>query len=318
MSNASRFLSVEPKSILVAAGRFSDGSQLKNVEFLSTVPHMSVANLQKLPYGIYFTPSLVHQGEDLLLCGGSNNENKCLVYQNGWQEHSNLTQSRSYASSVTTVYGTFIFGGIHSQETFEFLPKDSKVWKKGQTYIPGGFIAGCAVKVPGKPEILLIGGISKSKRILKFTFLETEMYDGGREITSFIATFEEMEITLQKDRRDHTCAIIPGTNLTVIAGGKNNENKHDSTEILNLANKTIDLGNPMITKRRSHGMAVITIKKEDRLAVFGGINDNDETLNTVETLNPKTRKWENSDLKLKEAKSLFGYSSVPHDFLSNL
>ena len=141
---------------------------------------------------------------------------------------------------------------------------------------------------------------------------------GGREIGFFSEIFEEMEITLQKDRRDHTCAIIPGTNLTVIAGGKNNENKHDSTEILNLANKTIDLGNLMNTKRRSHGMAVITINKEDRLAVFGGIDDNDETLNTVETLNPKTRKWENSDLKLKEAKSLFGYSSVPHDFLSNL
>ena len=241
-----------------------------------------------------------------------------MIYQNGWQEHSTLYQSRTHASIVTTDYRTYIFGGIQSEETFEFLSKDSKVWEKGKTNIPGGFIGGCAVKVPGKPEILLIGGLSNSKRILKFTFMEFQMSKGREKIGFFIETFEEMDIALQKDRKDHTCSIIPGTNLTVIAGGKHIEKKHDSTEILNLANKTITQGNPLNTKRRSHGMALITINKENRIAVFGGINGNEESLNTVETLNPKTRKWENSDLKLKEAKSLFGYISVPHDFLSNL
>ena len=59
-------------------------------------------------------------------------------------------------------------------------------------------------------------------------------------------------------------------------------------------------------------MAVITIGNEDRLAVFGGIDEN------VETLNPQTRKWEVSDLKLKEAKVNFGYTSLPNDFISKL
>ena len=63
--NVFLFLSVEPKSIIVAAG-FADGSLLRNVEFLSTVPHLSVANLQKLPYGIDMSPLLVLHGEDLL------------------------------------------------------------------------------------------------------------------------------------------------------------------------------------------------------------------------------------------------------------
>ena len=65
-------------------------------------------------------------------------------------------------------------------------------------------------------------------------------------------------------------------------------------------------------------MAVITIDNEDRLAVLGGKDENVDFLYGVETLNPRTRKWELSDLKLKEAKMSFGYTSLPNDFISKL
>ena len=68
-------------------------------------------------------------------------------------------------------------------------------------------------------------------------------------------------------------------------------------------------------------MAVITIKDEDRLAVFGGAqtgHDGIDFLDSVETLNPRTRKWEVSDMKSKETKYDFGYISIPNDFITRL
>merc|ERR1711976_647643 len=94
--------------------------------------------------------------------------------------------------------------------------------------------------------------------------------------------------------------------------------EQDTSEILNLEDNTITLGNPMNIKRIAHGMAVITIDNKDRLAVFGVSDENDDFLDSVETLNPRTKKWEISDLKLKESKGAFGYISLHNDFISNL
>ena len=66
-------------------------------------------------------------------------------------------------------------------------------------------------------------------------------------------------------------------------------------------------------------MAVITVDDEDRLAIFGGRDENGDYLDSVETLNPRSRKWEvMNNLKLKESKEEFGYISLPNDFISNL
>ena len=53
---------------------------------------------------------------------------------------------------MTTADGTYIFGGLDSfgRKTFEFLPKNSKVWNQGGTKIPDKFYHGCAVEVPDK------------------------------------------------------------------------------------------------------------------------------------------------------------------------
>ena len=111
------------------------------------------------------------------------------------------------------------------------------------------------------------------------------------------------------------CARLPDTNLIVITGGYDGKT-HRSTEILDLDHNTITLGNSMNSKRASHGMAVITVDNEDRLAVFGGYHRYFRV--SVETLNPKTREWEFSDLKLKERKREFGYISLHNDFIAEL
>ena len=108
-----------------------------NAEVLSNESSMTNKKLAELPKRISKSPSLFRNGDNLLLCGGYNNENKCLMHDNdSWKEHSTLTQNRSYASAVTTADGTFIFGGTEgteSEDTFEFLPKNSKVWNQGGT-----------------------------------------------------------------------------------------------------------------------------------------------------------------------------------------
>ena len=121
-------------------------------------------------------------------------------------------------------------------------------------------------------------------------------------------------MSLIRDRVGPTCARLPDTNIIVIAGNYYS----DTVEFLNLDDYIITLGNPMNTIRRHHGMAVITIGNEDFLAVFGGWDENFDYLDSVEILNPRNMKWEVSDLKLKEAKGYFGYTSVPNDFIAKL
>ena len=90
---------------------------------------------------------VAHNGT-ILLCGGRNNEKKCLQLDHGtWKEHSTLNVERAWHSAVTTQTATFIFGGGKSRKTYEYLPKDSTKWLMGRTEIPGGFQNGCAVAV---------------------------------------------------------------------------------------------------------------------------------------------------------------------------
>ena len=298
---------------MVAGGKEGDyDSPLSTVEVLSNENEKTYNERKTRLHNGIWASSLFLDGDNLLLCGGDRNRKRCLMlYNDYWNLHSTLSQERRYASAVTTADGTFIFGGYDSEETFEFLPKNSKVWEEGRTKIPDGFKSGCAVEVPEKQEILLIGGDDTYTRILKFD-IETQ-------------GFEEMDVSLLKERDIHTCARLPDTNLIVISGGSDYYgNRHDTSEILNLQDNTITIGNPMNTKRIGHGMAVITIDNEDRLAVFGGYDgdknwdDKYDVLDSVETLNPRTRKWEESELKLSKEKAIFGYISLPNDFISNL
>ena len=289
---------------ILVAGGYSP-TIFNSFEVLSSEPALTNTKLARLPKGILHQPSLFLHGNDILLCGGYRNRNKCLMHENdSWKVHSYLKKKRVLASAVTTANGTFIFGGRDSEDTFEFLGKNSMIWQLRRTKIPNRFWRGCAVEVSEKQEILLIGGALTYTRILKFD-IKTQ-------------TFDVLNVSLLKERLNHACARLPGTNLIVIAGGYDADyNIQDTSEILNLDDNRITLGNPMTTKRAGHGMAVITIDKEDRLAVFGGANGND-WLDSVETLNPTTRKWEVSNMKLKGAKYGSGYTSQPNYFISNL
>merc|ERR1712012_94943 len=83
----------------------------------------------------------------------------------------------------------------------------------------------------------------------------------------------------------------------------------DSTEILDTEDGSVTMASPMNFKRANHGMGVVTINGEERLAMFGGY-DGRYNLDSVELYNNLTEKWKTTDIKLREAKGQFGFLSV--------
>ena len=221
-----------------------------------------------------------------------------------WKVHSTLNAERVWHSAVTTQTATFVFGGGISNKTYEYLPKDSTTWLMGKTELPGpGFENGCAITVKSDQEIWLIGGDGIGMRILCF------------DVVSH--TFQVLPFQLNVEREGHRCAFIPNTNKIMITGG-GNVDFLDSTEVLDTEHGSVTLASPMNCKRVNHGMGVVTINDENKLAVFGGF-DGRTRLDSVELYNTESEKWEMTDLKLSEAKFGFGFLTVKlGDIISNL
>ena len=253
----------------------------------------------------------------ILFCGSIASFKDCYTLDNGsFTKHSTFNRGRYLAVPISTNSGTFIFGGLYDQTTFEYLPKDSTTWILGNNDIPGGIKDACAIAMNSEQEILLIGNGNPqfSRRILKFDVKNH--------------TFEELPTKLIFDRTGHRCAYIPGTKKILITGGYECTTDvivHDSTEILDTENGTITEGNPMIIRRTHHGIGILTVNDEDRLAVFGGknyqnyhLNYQNGSLDSVETFNYKTQKWEMSDIKMSQKRHGFGFLSVKHDDFSKI
>ena len=279
----------EKISCIIIAG----GIDKSSVEVLTG--DLGTKQLPNLPEEIYDSSMVLHNGT-ILLCGGINNEQKCLQLDHGtWKEHSTLNEKRVWHSAVTTQEATFIFGGYYSKTTYEYLPKDSTKWLMGNTEIPGGFYHGCAISVKSGQEIWLIGGLGTEKRILSF---DVESH-----------TFQVVPFQLNVGRFSHRCGFIPNTKKIMITGGCN-DGYLDSTEVLDTEDGSIIMASPMNSKRFAHGMGVVTVNGEDRVAVFGGLDDGGDELDCAELYNTQTEKWEMTDFKLSEAKYGFSFLSI--------
>ena len=98
-------------------------------------------------------------------------------------------------------------------------------------------------------------------------------------------------------------------------------------EVLDTEDGSVTMANPMNSmwpsygmnsNRSSHGIGVLTIKGEDRIAVFGGF-DGRAYLDNIETYNCQAGKWERSNIKLNAQTSYFGFLTVKlSDILSEL
>ena len=289
------FISAKITLSIIAGGFDGKSKYLSSVEVLSGNLRNNV--LPNLPSEIRGSSMVMHD-KSILICGGSNNFTKCLqLDQDSWIEHSTLNKKRDYSLAVTTRSTTFIFGGESNPNTYEFLPKDSTEWQMGLKEIPGvGFSHGCAMAVKSEQEIWLIGGCGIYERIVSFHVNDH--------------TFVELPSKLIEPRYEHRCAYIPNTNKILVTGG----NYQDSTEIIDTEDGSVTMASPMNLKRSDHGIGVITINGEDKLAVFGGYSRG-RFLNSIELYDAETGQWEISDLKLNQARHGFGFLNVKLDEL---
>ena len=286
---------LEKKSCIIAAGGPGSVQSIKTVEVI--FGDLGTKHLKSLPEGFEASSIVLHDGS-ILLCGGYTNRKKCLKLDHGiWKEHSTLNQERYGHSAVTTQTTTFLFGGENSRKTYEYLPKGSNTWLMGKTEIPGGFDHGYAIAVKSGQEIWLIGGRNTERRILSFNVNDH--------------TFEVLPSQLNFGRIRPRCAFIPNTKKLMITGGRN-------MEVLDTEDGSVTMANPMNSmwpsygmnsNRSSHGIGVLTIKGEDRIAVFGGF-DGRAYLDSIETYNCQAGKWERSNIKLNAQTSYFGFLTV--------
>ena len=247
-----------------------------------------------------YSPSMVMHNGSILICGGESKDKSkvCLQLNSGiWTDHSTLNEKRVWHSVASTPIATFIFGGMYSFQTYEYLPKNSTTWHMGKTEIPGiGFFNASAVASKCGQKIWLIGGSVTEKTILKFNVNDQ--------------TFHEMTTQLNVERYKHRCCFIPKTNLIMITGGVGNDYLGiNSTEIYNTEDGSITMASPMNIKRFGHGIGVITINGEDMLAVIGGF-DGIRSLDSVELYNTETTKWEITNIKLNGGNYNFGFLEV--------
>ena len=96
------------------------GGSRNSVKFL--IGDQGIKELPDLHKNVFGSSMVAHNGT-ILLCGGWDNSNKCLQLDHGtWKKHSTLNEARVWHSIVTTQAATFLFGGLNSSTTYEYLP----------------------------------------------------------------------------------------------------------------------------------------------------------------------------------------------------
>ena len=286
--------SVKVRCIIVAGGYAGDG---RNFEIIFG----DFKNRQLPPlWDEFVNSSMALHDKEILLIGAAKSKREYYKLCKGFsrQNMHSLTNNDRYRSSAVTIEtAIFVFGGYPSQTTYEYLPKGSTTWQRGKIPIPRGFCDGSAIAIKSGQEILLIGGFRTERRILSFNVDDH--------------SFKESSTKLNEGRRRHRCAFIHGTNKVMITGGVDESRSVlNSTEILDTEDGSITRGSPMNTKRYGHGIGVITINNEDRLVVFGGSSDDQRDAISFEVYNNFTKKWETTDMKLKNPNLDFAYLSV--------
>ena len=253
--------------------------------------------IPSLPKALGDFPSLFLTSENnILLCGGTRNEYECLEMKvNNWIHHSDLIEKRGKATSVTMAKGTFIFGGVHSRNTWEWLPSGNSTWVQGGNIPDPGFSSGCGVPISTN-EILLIGGEEKPHdRILKFNVETNE--------------WTEMDEKLYQPIHGHSCLLFK--NNIIVSGGGGGP-MSDLTLIMNKDSLTVSKTSNMNEKRRDHGLVVAHYNNQTTVLAIGGMSVGWKETASIEKWDLESEAWSLADdLTLSEAKYGFGALSVP-------
>ena len=86
-------------------------------------------------------------------------------------------------------------------------------------------------------------------------------------------------------------------------------NRFATSEIIDVGTRSVTEGPPMNSRRLAHGIGVLNIDNQDRVAVFGGF-DGTDYLKSVEMYNHQTQTWELTNFELSEGKCAFGFMTI--------
>ena len=243
-------------------------------------------------------PSLiVNNDKKILLCGGTNNLKKCLKLDDeGWVDHSDLIEERSWASSITVSRGSFIFGGFESPKTWEWLPTGSNSWKKGGSIPDPGFWKGCVVQVTDW-QVILIGGKVTKDKIIQFDIRKGKFEEVGK---------------LNQGRWGHSCIMV--RNTIIVSGGEETYEHLTSTELIEVDHFTSRFGPKMQMARVRHGLINTHFNNKPTVFAIGGEgyqNGEWHIWDSIEEWDPDKEQWILLNLTHIEARHSFGYISLP-------
>ena len=203
-----------------------------------------------------------------------------------WRPHSNISQYVRNPSVVNIPSGIFIIGGndyetSEATDTTWFLPTGSTNWEKGPT-LPGqisGVQRHCSVAI-GEDSFLILGGsfeYSAENSIIGFDIVKNR--------------WDRLWGKLNIARMDHACVNLENRKIIVAGGYADSCGDMDSTEVIDIAAKTVRKVGPLPEKRSKLGMAIFGSEENKMVLVFGG----HEVENTIHLWNDTTEAWQNYD-----------------------
>lgn len=250
-------------------------------------------------------------------CGGADDDwtlSSCLVLDlanKRWEENSMgpLPQPRVYHAVVTlNTIGNFMIGGsVHRDGieggaggTTDFLPQGSQQWEAGPT-IPVNMWAPCAVVISETSFLAIYGN-------------EIREYQVNKEQPTYETGWQEANKwpRLQTSSKFNWPACSKMNGKVVIAGVSDGPSL-GSTEVLDLASRTIQFAGDLTTPRE--GFHIVTIRTQDfeRALAMGG-RGSSSYFDSVEEFDPDTLTW-NPAGNLLEPKNFFGAVALPRNLI---
>ena len=288
--------------VVLLTGGSSDGSAyLSTTEVLTLETNQESCISPALPSPRGGHVTALTTDNLLLTCGGQGNAGEddlsCLVLDvtaGQWLPHSTLDRPRLLSSSVITPHGLLLLGGQDNKTTSSILQTGSTLWVPGPD-IPGfGADLSCAVAISSS-QFLLIGGagVSTGGQVLEYNWLTEEWTEW---------------LQLEDSRFGHSCLKLGDT--VVVTGGYSKS----QDLVLDLATKETRPGGVMQSgARRFFGTA--TLLDVNEVLAFGGLNDEGQTLNTVEELRREEdgEAWQEKEVFIETPRYSFGSVAAPRD-----
>ena len=290
---SSFFIGAEHVYSIIIIGGVSKAGQHPTVEVFGDF-NCSLPNMPYRSGNFLQGPQMfLNDQNEAVICGGNTPEStrSCFRLQSGeWKrDYRILSSDRNHATGFSINGKAYTLGGSYTQNSSDILDFKEGVWKEGPKLIDPQVYSSCGVVISNE-EFLLIGGYYGSRKIFKFNAKSEHWSEVG---------------SVQHPRWRHACALYK--NKVYISGGLSAKS---SVEVLDLDSLTTRVINYHQIGRADHGLGMVHIDGQLRLAAFGG-KDFDGVTDTIELFDDDTETWSLSEYKLSQKKMAFGYLSVP-------